>query len=275
MSKVYLHPVSERYITTLVLNPPQSLLISGAVGIGLSVTAQYLADQLGVVAQIVLPEKDEKVDTEKGTISVDVIRRLYEMTKTIETSRRLIVIDYTERMGVQAQNAFLKLLEEPGKNTHFILLSHEPSKLLPTILSRVQHVEIRPVTHEQSLALLNELKVTDPQKMSQLLFMADGLPAELNRLVSDDTYFADRSQIIRDARLFLQGTPYERLTLAQNYKDKRPQSLLLLSDAMKLIQRNILEGKSDLIPTIDQLLKAYERIQANGNVRLQMAAAMV
>lgn len=275
MSSYYINPSSIKRIQALLTELPQSLLISGPSGIGLSGVTTHLLDQLGIVAQTVLPEKDDKVDIEKGTISVDSIRRLYDMTKTIETGKRVIVIDYAERMGGQAQNAFLKLLEEPGLNTHFILLTHQVSGLLPTIQSRVQHFELQHITSQQSATLLDELGIKDTTKRSQLLFIAEGLPAELFRLANDETYFKDRVQIVRDARQFLQGSSYDRLKIAQNYKESRENALILLKDALNLLKKNISEGKTELLPKIDQLLAAYQRIEANGNVRLQLASAMV
>jgi DNA polymerase III delta prime subunit len=275
MSNVYMHPATRTRANNLLKDLPQSLLVSGRPGIGLTGVVEHFATQLKTPLQVILPEKDDKVDIEKGVISVDSVRRLYDMTKTIETGRRIIAIDYAERMGHQAQNAFLKLLEEPGLNTHFILMSHEPSRLLPTILSRVQHIELRPITGEQSDKVLDELGIKDVKKRAQLLFMANGLPAELAKLATDEEYFAARSQIVRDARLFVQGNAYERLKIAQQYKDSRPNALLLINDSMNMLRTGVKEGKSDLVPVINSLLKTYERIEANGNVRLQLAVAMV
>lgn len=275
MSSVYLHPATQARVEELLKDLPQSLLLSGPSGVGLKVVAEYFATQLKTPLQVILPEKDDKVDLEKGVISVDSIRRLYDLTKTIETGRRIIAIDYAERMGHQAQNAFLKLLEEPGVNTHFILLSHEPSRLLPTILSRVQKLELRPITDEQSRTLLDELGVKDSQRRTQLLFMAAGLPSELARLATDESYFASRAQIVRDARQFVQGSVYKRLKIAQQYRDDRQSALLLVHDAMNMLRTAVKEGKSELVPVISVLLKTYERIEANGNVRLQLAVAMV
>jgi len=275
MSKQYIHPVSLARIDAALSSFPQSTIISGPVGIGLSGIAQYIADKLHSKLQIVLPEKDEKVDIEKGVISVDSIRRLYETTKTVETGKRIIAIDYTERMGAQAQNAFLKLLEEPGLNTYFILLSHQPDALLPTIQSRTQQYDVQPITNQQSNELLDTLQVTDPTKRSQLLFIAKGLPAQLTKLANDEAAFTARAQIVRDARQFLQGSAYDRLVIAQTYKDSREKALILLEDALKQVESNVVQGKVELLPAIDLLLSAYERIKANGNVRLQLAAAMV
>ncbi len=275
MSSFYIHPHTQTQINHYNEQFPQSLLIHGPHGIGLGGMTTHLSELLGIVAQVISPERDEKIDIEKGTITVDSIRRIYGMVKTIETGRRLIVIDYAERMGNQAQNAFLKLLEEPSKNTHFVLLSHDVSRMLPTIRSRAQELEIRPITKEQSSILLDELKVTDTKKRTQLLFIASGLPAELTRLATDESYFLERSQIVRDAQLYLQSSAYERLSLATKYKDDRQKALLLLNDALKLLQSNVQQGKSSLISKIEQLISSYERIEANGNIRLQLSQAMV
>jgi len=276
MPNVYIHPSTQQHLDLIVRDLPQSMVFTGPEGIGLLSIVSYVSDLVHAKPIYVLPERDEKVDIEKGIITVDIIRRLYSMTKTIETSKRLIVIDYAERMGVQAQNAFLKLLEEPGINTHFILLTHTISKLLPTIRSRVQITEVNPITLAQSEELLDELHVTHAQKRSQLLFIAAGLPAKLTVLANDEKLFDERAQIIRDARTYLQGTMYDRLKVALQYKESRSDALILLLDAMKLLKGSLKTGNNPAqVKKIDTLLKTYERIEANGNIRLQLASVML
>jgi hypothetical protein len=262
-------------LNQLVTRLPQSLIMTGPAGIGLSGALSYIATGKRTTPHIVLPEKDEKVDLDKGTISVSSIRRLYELTRTIASGPRLIVIDYAERMAPQAQNAFLKLLEEPTAQTHFILLTHDPAVLLPTVHSRAQRLDLQPISQADSEKLLDTLGVKDARRRAQLLFIASGLPAELTRLAGDEKYFEERAGIIRDAREFLGGSLYTRLRLAASYKDDRTKALLLLEDAMKLIRQNVAAGKTELLPKLDELLTAHERLVANGNVRLQLGAAMV
>ena len=276
MSKVFIHPSTIAQLDILSRDIPQSLLFAGPEGVGLKASIFYLANKIQATPVFILPEKDEKIDIEKGVITVDIIRRLYGMTKTIETKTRLIVIDYAERMGLQAQNAFLKLLEEPGHNTHFILLTHSPSQLLSTIRSRVQLIDIRPITTEQSVELLDLVGVTDLKKRSQLSFIASGLPALLTSLAADDTLFESRAQIVRDARQYLQGTMYQRLRLALQYKDDRVKALMMTTDAMRLLKQSVDDSQAhEVIRKLNVLLKVSERIEANGNVRLQLAAAML
>ncbi|MEP7204947.1 MAG: AAA family ATPase [Candidatus Saccharibacteria bacterium] len=276
MQKPLIHPSSDITLTRLMRDLPQSLLLAGPIGVGLGTIAQYIARSIGASTITVLPEKDDKVNLDKGVISVDSIRRLYLQTRTIVRGQRLIIIDYAERMGHQAQNAFLKLLEEPGEGSYFILVTHSPSRLLPTITSRTQLIELRPITSTQTETFLDSLAVSDVTKRRQLLFMAAGLPAELSRLVSDDAYFESRAEIVRDARDILQASTYRKLLVAHKYKDDRAGALTLLTDAGSILRRSIIaKPQESLVLQIDALLFAHAQIRANGNIRLCLARLMV
>lgn len=273
MTKMVFNPATEQQLESFALNLPGALLITGSEGVGLTAAAHRVSGASKAAVVTVLPEKDEKVDLEKGTITIDSIRRLYELTKTVEPKGRVIIIDYAERMAKPAQNAFLKLLEEPGKGTHFILLTHQPNLLLPTILSRSQRLDMRPLTKDQSEQLLDSLKVRDERQKAQLLFIASGLPAELSRLLADEKYFEQRTEIIKDAREYIIGNSYGKLFIAKKYKDDRTKALVLLSDAMRLLQNTLVNGGDVAsIDTISQLEQVYARIQGNGNIRLQLAS---
>jgi replication-associated recombination protein RarA len=275
-AKPLIHPTSDTTLTLMMRDVPQSLLLTGEVGVGLGTVARYIADTISDITLTVLPEKDDKVNIEKGVISVDSIRKLYTQTRSIQSAKQVIIIDYAERMGHQAQNAFLKLLEEPGASTYFILATHSPGTLLPTIRSRTQSIELRPITNAQTESFIDTLGDVSAQKRTQLLFMATGRPAELSRLVTDDAYFESRAAIVRDARDLLQGTTYAKLNVAQKYKDNRESALLLLTDASGILRRSIsAKPQSELIAQVDGLLYAYKQIAANGNIRLCLARLVV
>jgi len=274
--KPLVNSVSIAALEALFNGKPHAVMLTGKAGIGLLTIAQYYAKQTSAVVFTVLPEKDEKIDVEKGTITVQSIRRLYDTTRTIQPSGRVIIIDYAERMGTPAQNAFLKLLEEPTEGTQFILLSHKPEVLLPTIRSRSQQVEVRPVSLKQSEAFLDELKVKDATKRAQLLFIAAGLPAELTRLVQDDAYFASRAGLVKDAREYVTGSAYAKLLIAKKYKDSRPQALQLLEDAMKQLEQSMAKGGDESnIKVLTRLTVLHKRLSEQGNVRLQLSSAVM
>lgn len=276
MDKPIINPTSEKLLQAVIKTLPQSLLLTGQSRVGLSTIARYIATLRKVTPMIILPEKDEKIDIEKGVIGVDIMRRLYDETRTKSFKERIIIIDYAERMTHQAQNAFLKLLEEPGDDIYFILVSHSSSKLLPTIISRTENLDIKPITSIQTNKLLDSLELTDDKKRSQLIFMATGLPAELTNLATDIEYFEKRSFMMRDARRLIGSNMYQKLLIAQKYKDDRRVALLLLLDATNILQKSIIANPQiDAINYIDKLLKTYQRIEANGNIRLCLAQMVI
>lgn len=270
--KPLINPLSEKIVLKIAENLPHALLLSGDQGLGLDDIAKYIAKLLKTTAEIILPEKDEKIDLEKGIISIEIMRKLYDNLRTKSPNRRIIIIDYAERMTVQAQNAFLKLLEEPGLNVHFILVCSTTAKLLPTILSRTENIRINKITAEQSVSLLDSLEVTDPTKRSRLLFIASGLPSELKRLSQDDECLESRSAIVRDARGMLQDSTYQKLLIAQKYKDSRADTLTLLSDMAKMLKTNIISNpQTNLLKSSESVIATYKNIEANGNIRLCLA----
>lgn len=74
--------------------------------------------------------------------------RNWAMMSSYEGGRRVALLLEAERMGVQAQNALLKLLEEPPEHFSLVLCTRQPEALLPTILSRCQALPLRPVPLE-------------------------------------------------------------------------------------------------------------------------------
>lgn len=271
----YFHPQTLDLLQAFKTSSAHAAIITGGEGAGLMTAAEVLLDSTSA-RTVVLPEKDEKVDVEKGTITIQSIRRLYDLTKTRIPGGRVIIIDYAERMGIPAQNAFLKLLEEPLPGNRFILLTHDPSLLLPTITSRAQAITIKPITQEQSNQLLDDLNVTDTTKRTQLLFIAQGYPALLKHLATDDDYFAYRAGIVRDARTFVVGSPYQRLLLANRYKNDRTNALMLIAAAAKLLRRSLAEhGEQASLRALKKLEVIHKRLSEQGNVRLQLSAAVL
>ncbi len=135
---------------------------------------------------------------------------------------------------------------------------------------------MRHITDQQSQKLLDEHAVTDARKRTQLLFIANGRPAELTRLIADDEYFATQAEIVRDARTYVSGGGYDALLVCQKYKDDRAAAMACLEAAMKVLKAST-EGTSPerIVPQIERLLTAHQSILQNGNIRLQMSAAVL
>lgn len=268
MPKLFIHPQTEIALRATAGNMPHGLLISGQRGIGLTTLAQQLIllAHGSTKTQVIAPD-------EKNTISIDRVRELYQQTRS-KRGKRVIIIKDVDRMTIAAQNAFLKLLEEPNEGLSFLLTSHAPTKLLSTVLSRVQHLSAQPITSQQSEKLLDTLNITDKSRRMQLLFIAKGLPAELTRLSEDEDYFTTKAQVVRDARELLQANDYEKLLLINKYTD-REKSLQLLDAALQIIHLTMVQKPQESIALqLENFLHAEDRIRENGHVRTQLLQAI-
>lgn len=83
----------------------------------------------------------------EAMIKVEQVREIQKVLsfKGFEGGRRVVLLFEPERMNATAANALLKILEEPGEGTHFILVSSASHRVLPTILSRCQRVRFQPL----------------------------------------------------------------------------------------------------------------------------------
>ena len=81
------------------------------------------------------------------SIKIKQIRQIISdvAKKPFESGYKIIIIENAEKMTHDAQDAFLKTLEEPPANTVFLLLAENQNLLLPTIVSRCQVFQFKPV----------------------------------------------------------------------------------------------------------------------------------
>lgn len=98
----------------------------------------------------------------------------------LESPQAVVLIEGAETMAEAAANGLLKTLEEPGKAT-LILLAPDVSALLPTIVSRCQHIPFRRLSHENMVAVLERLGETTVLQQPDILTMAQGSPGQAIR----------------------------------------------------------------------------------------------
>ena len=269
-----LSPETKAFVDQFVAKPPQALLLSGAVGVGLYTLAHYMTQSTGQILEIVRPTAKTKAGV--PSISTEIIRTIYETARSRQAKASFIIIDDADSMTLSAQNALLKLLEEPNQSTHFILTSHRPDQLLPTIRSRMQQFNVPRVDDMTSHRLTKQLGVTDEKLRAQILYIASGLPAEISRLAADKKYFDELVERAGMARRFIEGSTYDRLVFVQSFKEDRAGALAFIRTLLLILERLFARIPSqDTAKLMKKLLEASEAIQANGNIRLQLSAAMV
>ncbi|MCY6380759.1 DNA polymerase III subunit delta' [Hoeflea prorocentri] len=109
---------------------------------------------------------DTKTGRVKSAITVDEVRRAgHFLSQTSGSGNwRIVIVDPADDMNRSAANAILKILEEPPKKSLFLVLSHAPGKLLPTIRSRCMPLRLTPLNDQQMREGLAHLELSDHQE---------------------------------------------------------------------------------------------------------------
>ena len=108
------------------------------------------------------------IEGKQGNISVHEARSILDKLSlsAVERGYRTVVLYLPEKMNAQAANALLKMVEEPPENTLFVMVTHEPEKVLTTISSRCLFLRVRPFSREEEAA-------AHPGRSGDLAVMAD------------------------------------------------------------------------------------------------------
>ena len=104
--------------------------------------------------------------------SDDLIRKL--SLKSSQGGYKISLIWLPERMNIECANKILKLLEEPPSQTVFIMVCEEPDRLLETILSRVQRIDIKKIDDEDIRKALIEKRGLTEDMAQRITRMANG-----------------------------------------------------------------------------------------------------
>ena len=147
-------------------------------------------------------------DNPKGPLAIRIeqIRELEHAAALapLEGSRKVFILDETERMTLPTAQALLKTLEEPPARTHLVLILANPRALPPTVLSRCQRVRFRPLAAADAIRLL-EGRGVPPDASGLLARLTEGRPGLA--LATDLDTLRDR----RAAALALAAAPLARI----------------------------------------------------------------
>ncbi|MBR5621053.1 hypothetical protein IKW75_01030 [Candidatus Saccharibacteria bacterium] len=204
----------------------------------LSLKSEYnLSDFFDSKSSFILEPNDD------NKISVEKVRELFDKCLAHQTSDYYIVINHAETMNEQAENAILKLLEEPKENYHFVLITSEPTILLPTILSRaniyierVKNQEEKPVAAESDIKFYAKRIIT--AKSSDLSKIYDDMSKEKNYK--------------KNSRLYLQK---------------------VIDAAIEIAYKSFFKtNKLQFIAKIESLVTLQQNLKQNGHLKLHFIA---
>lgn len=144
-------------------------------------------------------------------IKIETIRKLNHdfNFRPFEGGARVVLIEASDRMTPEAANALLKTLEEPPAGSSFILIASNHVQLLPTVVSRCQHVPFSVLSPDDVSTVMRRVAPQlDDEVMASAAVFSGGSPGQALALI-DDPVFLARSEIMGEFMGLLagQGSP--------------------------------------------------------------------
>lgn len=268
MNKPIVNKANLSEINRFSKNLPQTTILSVSDYEWGEQIAKYIAEVANFDYEVVYPLKDDKINLDLGKIYVKQARELVQKTRTALKKNKVYIIYKASTMNEQAQNAFLKSLEEPNSSTFYILLVNNVHSLLPTVLSRSQILKITPLNNDASLKLIPDNIPANIKQ--QILFVANGNPLLINKLVNDSSLISQYSAHITTAKSFLTASTYQKLITINKLKDSREDATATLDALIKILSTTIKTPDKQLLALLNNALNARNDLLSNLNVRLTL-----
>lgn len=193
-----------------------------------------------------------KLRDKQGNILIDEIREIKRISALTpyEGKWKVFIIAQAERMTVEAMNAFLKVLEEPGPENLFILITTDPSLLPETIVSRAVNLRFKSLSRDELKRVLQNMGIE----------IDEGF-LSLSRGVEDYLFLKENVDLVEKVdKLFFNKSPEERLVENPDDLDTEGvlKALLFLLDK----KREKL-GVEEVERIMDVIKRAYEFLRSN------------
>jgi DNA polymerase-3 subunit delta' len=166
------------------------------------------------------------LDRQANSIKIDEIREITDSLSrySIEGGKRAVLLVDADRMTVQAQNALLKSLEEPDKQTYFILTASIRQNLLPTVLSRCSQLAMPVWSEEQIYNFLVKKNIKDAKNIAAL---SEGSIGKALRYSSDESFH--KLNALVDKTISKASKLSEIPALSSEWKDLKDDGELIIS----------------------------------------------
>lgn len=151
------------------------------------------------------------VEREGDVIRVDQVDPILAdlSLKPFASGRRVWLIPEAEHLNKESANRLLKAIEEPPRLVHFLLVTDRLERVLPTIVSRCQIVEFRPLSDVEVVTFLRDERQLDELRATALARLASGSIERAERLAADARGPGRRDEYLTRSAMIVGGRPTE------------------------------------------------------------------
>ena len=176
------------------------------------------------------------VDPEHKTVPVKVVRQMREDMFILPNESDHKIYLLPQELGIEGQNALLKILEEPPSYGVFILLTDNPERLLPTVRSRCTQLQLRPLPETVlKNALQQAFPQADAQDIDAAIDRCGGFLGQAKTLLEEGSTTLPQTVEFSAAYSAKDALALTKL-LASMEKCKRDQLIPLLEQWVQLLQ---------------------------------------
>lgn len=200
---------------------PHALLFSGENKLGKKMIALGFISRLFGGNPLLHPDFI-LIEPQAKQIQIGQIRDLaFRLSlKPIKAQLKATIIDESHSMTPEAQNCFLKTLEEPKGNTLLILITEKPHFLLPTIVSRCQSIKFYPVKNDEIGRYLKNQEGLSDREIEEILKISQGRPGRAVELASSKEKFEFYKKRIKELGKLFNSNLSSRFQCAEEISTK-------------------------------------------------------
>jgi DNA polymerase-3 subunit delta' len=169
--------------------------------------------------------------TDKASIGVEAIRSLTQrlsLAPYYEHGSRIVIINQAEALTAAAQNALLKLIEEPPSRTNVILVTTSIEHFLPTVRSRCRNVFFPALSIAQVKKYLIEQEGIESLLASDLAELSGGAIGTALQLYTDPALFDQRSKLSGRIEKMINASLFERLIIAKELAEQKDSTAVII-----------------------------------------------
>ena len=267
-------------LEAFLAKPAHAMLLTGQKGIGLTSIATRLAQQLLHKNNLENEQYFRLLAPKDGTLAIETIRNLQSFftLKVPGNSavKRVVVIDSADAMTTEAQNALLKLLEEPPEGSVLLLVSSEPKRLLATIRSRLTSLTVSSPSKQKVLDWFTAHGYSTAD-IEKAYILSDGAISHMEAQLG-----GEGSSAIDTVRMVLAGKTFERLTQVEKLAKDKPAANEFVNSLVRVaaasLERAAAQNPGSLKRWQEVLtagMTAQEALDRNGNTKLVLTDLML